>query len=47
MGELGLGRFGDLRLEKGGPFYTGGWWKKEAEVFGFVGSGKTEQARSG
>ena len=26
MADIGLGRFGDRRLEKGGPFCMPGWW---------------------
>jgi hypothetical protein len=29
----GLGRFGDRRLEKGGPGCTGRWWRGPARVF--------------
>jgi hypothetical protein len=27
-----LGRFGDRRLEKGGPGYIGRWWRGRAHV---------------
>jgi hypothetical protein len=32
--ELGLGRFGDRRLEKGGPFSWAGWLRRAAEGCG-------------
>jgi hypothetical protein len=32
--ELGLGRFGDRRLEKGGPFFLAGWLRHAAEGCG-------------
>jgi hypothetical protein len=31
--EIGLGRFGDRRLEKGGPHYTRRWFDGQARVF--------------
>lgn len=33
-GEYGLGRFGDRRLEKGGPVCTRRWWRGRATVSG-------------
>jgi hypothetical protein len=35
--ELGLGRFGDRRLEKGGPFFWAGWLRRAAEGCGCAG----------
>ena len=37
MSEVTLGRFGDRRLEKGGPSCTRAWWRTAAEAFGFDG----------
>lgn len=34
--ELGLGRFGDRRLEKGGPFFWAGWLPQAAAGCGCV-----------
>ena len=31
---FGLGRFGDRRLEKGGPGFTRHWWRGRARVSG-------------
>jgi hypothetical protein len=33
-GVYELGRFGDGRLEKGGPCFTGLWWQKQAPASG-------------
>jgi hypothetical protein len=41
--SYGLGRFGDLRLEKGGPGCTRRWWRGRVRVS--VGSAVTERAR--
>ena len=30
--EFGLGRFNDLRLEKGGPIFMRRWWRSRARV---------------
>jgi hypothetical protein len=38
MTEVSLGRFGDRRLEKGGPSCTPVWWRRAGEGFGFAGS---------
>jgi hypothetical protein len=32
--EYGLGRFGDRRLEKGGPSCTRRWWSSRVHVSG-------------
>jgi hypothetical protein len=45
MTEVSLGRFGDRRLEKGGPSCTPGWWRLAGMVSGFVGLAATEPAR--
>jgi hypothetical protein len=37
MSEYGLGRFGDRRLEKGGPSCTPAWWRAAGGVCGFAG----------
>ncbi len=37
MSEVTLGRFGDRRLEKGGPSCTPAWWRRAVEAFGFDG----------
>ena len=34
--ELRLGRFGDRRLEKGGPFFWGGWWRVAGANCGYA-----------
>jgi len=47
MMDVGLGRFGDIRLEKGGPFCIGGWSRPPAAEFGFVGLVATGRARFG
>ncbi len=36
MQAYGLGRFGDRRLEKGGPFCTPAWLKRVVAGCGFV-----------
>jgi len=39
--EVGLGRFGDRRLEKGGPPCLRPWWSGPARVFdGWRGDGR-------
>jgi hypothetical protein len=45
--ELGLGHFGDLRLEKGGSFFWVGWSRRAVVRFGSGGSAAIERARSG
>jgi hypothetical protein len=35
--ELRLGRFGDRRLKKGGPFFWAGWWNAAAVSCGYAG----------
>ena len=42
-----LGHFGDLRLEKGGPFFWGGFWNLAVAPCGFAGLEVTELARFG
>jgi hypothetical protein len=37
MTEVTLGRFGDRRLEKGGPFCMAAWWRRAAVACGFDG----------
>jgi hypothetical protein len=47
MAEYGLGRFGDRRLEKGGPFCMPAWWRRAGEAFGFAdleGAGRERSA---
>ena len=34
--ELSLGRFGDRRLEKGGPFFWPVWLRRGAALCGFA-----------
>jgi len=34
--ELGLGRFGDRRLQKGGPSFWTGWSPRAADGYGCV-----------
>jgi hypothetical protein len=46
MGLVGLGRFGDRRLEKGGPFCTGGWWRGAPRGFEYAGSAEIGLAKS-
>ena len=36
MSEIVLGRFGDRRLEKGGPSCTPAWLRRVGAVFGYV-----------
>jgi hypothetical protein len=36
MELVGLGRFGDRRLEKGGPFFWAGWLRRAADDCGFA-----------
>ncbi len=43
MISYGLGRFGDRRLEKGGPGCMRRWWRSRAHVF--VGLAVTGRAR--
>ena len=31
--EFGLGRFGDLRLQKGGPIFMRHWWNGQDRAF--------------
>jgi hypothetical protein len=45
--ELTLGRFGDRRLEKGGPFFWGGSSRLGGERYGFGGLAATGPVRSG
>ena len=45
--EQTLGRFGDRRLEKGGPFFWDDCWREAVVRFGFVGLVATVQARCG
>jgi hypothetical protein len=45
MGSYGLGRFGDRRLEKGGPCCTPGWLSLAAGGFGFAVLGGRELER--
>jgi hypothetical protein len=46
MTEVSLGRFGDRRLEKGGPSCTLVWWRRAGVGFGFVGSAVIVRERS-
>ncbi len=46
MAQFVLGRFGDRRLEKGGPFYMAGWLKRLGKGFVFAGWEATALARS-
>jgi hypothetical protein len=41
MSDVTLGRFGDRRLEKGGPFCMPVWWRRVGVGCGFVGLGAT------
>jgi hypothetical protein len=43
--ELSLGRFGDRRLEKGGPFFWAVWLRREADLCGFGVLAATGPAR--
>jgi len=45
--ELSLGRFGDRRLEKGGPFCFAGWLRMAGMVCGFAGLAVAAPVRSG
>jgi hypothetical protein len=45
MAEMTLGRFGDLRLEKGGPFYCLGSLRAVGAAFVFVVWGGRGQAK--
>ena len=45
--ELGLGRFGDRRLQKGGCFFTVGWLRSVGRVFRFCGSAAAVVGRCG
>ena len=47
MSDVTLGRFGDRRLEKGGPSCMPVWWRGAGEGFGFAGLGATGLVRSG
>ncbi len=42
-----LGHFGDHRLEKGGPFFLGGFWNLAVALCGFGGLEATVPARYG
>jgi hypothetical protein len=46
MAEVLLGRFGDRRLEKGGPFCTLAWLRRAGVGCGFVGLGEAGPGRS-
>jgi hypothetical protein len=46
MTEVTLGRFGDRRLEKGGPTCTRVWWRRAGAGFGFAVLAATVRARS-
>ena len=41
-----LGRFGDRRLEKGGPIFWAAWLRRVAAVSVFGGLAATARARS-
>lgn len=43
--ELCLGRFGDRRLEKGGPFFWTGWWRPAGLGCGFGGWAATGRGK--
>lgn len=45
--ELTLGRFGDWRLQKGGPFFWAASSRLGLASFGFAGLAATVRARSG
>ncbi len=45
--EMTLGRFGDRRLEKGGPSCMRVWWRWAGAVSGFAVLAATGLARSG
>lgn len=45
--DVTLGRFGDRRLQKGGPFYWLACWRSERERFGFAGWAATGLERCG
>jgi len=45
--ECGLGRFNDRRLEKGGTFCWGGFWRPAKAAPGFARSGAIGQEKSG
>lgn len=47
MAEMTLGRFGDLRLEKGGPFYCPGSLKAAGAGFGSAVWAEIGRAKSG
>jgi hypothetical protein len=44
--ELTLGRFGDRRLQKGGPFFWAASLRSGLASFAFVGLAGTARARS-
>lgn len=46
MGQVLLGRFGDRRLEKGGPFCTPAWLRQAGGRCAFVGWAATVLERS-
>lgn len=46
MAEVSLGRFGDRRLEKGGPFCTLALWRRAAMGFGSAGLAAGVRERS-
>jgi hypothetical protein len=45
--ELTLGRFGDRRLEKGGPFFWAAWLRLVVGRYGYAVLAVTGRARSG
>lgn len=45
--DVGLGRFGDRRLQKGGPFFWVAWLRLAVLVCGFVGLALTGLGKSG
>ena len=47
MSELVLGRFGDRRLEKGGPIFCGVWLRRRDRAFGSAVLERTVPARFG
>jgi hypothetical protein len=47
MLAYGLGKFGDFRLEKGGPSCTGAWLRWVVAGFGFAASAATGRGRCG
>jgi hypothetical protein len=46
--EFGLGRFGDLRLQKGGPICMRHWWSDQGRAFaGLLGRGRARFSSQG